>query len=90
VRGKGLGLELFIGINRVKNHPGPYLDFRHLKLSCILLKPDKLKASAIDLTLMPDAQLNLGLRSADNANDVGSFYFPTASCMACFRHPQTL
>jgi len=63
------------GINRTKHFPEPYLDFRHLKLSCNLLGRDTLKTDAMELTLIPDAHLNLGTTSAEKPTIVGSLQF---------------
>jgi len=67
------------GINRTKHFPEPYLDFRHLRISCDLLRPSDFKTNSIELTLLPDVHLNLGASSAEKLPSVGSLYFHDGS-----------
>lgn len=46
------------GIQRMKDRPEPYDDYRHLHLTGTLLRPSKLKVETVRLIFLPDEAYN--------------------------------
>lgn len=60
------------GLDKTRYGDGPYREFRHLKMTGKLLRPHKIKADTVEVTLMPDARLREENRKQDNPRAVGS------------------
>ena len=69
----GWGWSLSFGINHSPHlGGGPYSDFRHLRLEGRLIIPTSIKASLVEVTLMPDLRMNAGPREGDFPQAIGS------------------
>lgn len=84
---KGWDWSFSFGINRSKHFPGPYQDFRHLCISGTLLRPNNLKVNSVDVTLLPDVRLNLGVHSNDKLTGVGSLQVLNGKLQALLSMP---
>ena len=68
---------------------GPYSDYRHLHLYGKLLRPTKLKAEKVEVTFLPDRQLNEGQREKREPRGVGSFRYTAGRFTPCYLCPPT-
>jgi hypothetical protein len=60
------------GVNAMRNRDGPYSDYRHLLLRGNLVRPTRIKAEKVDLTFLPDHDLNEDKRERHEPKAVGS------------------
>jgi hypothetical protein len=60
------------GVNEMPNRDGPYSDFRHLHLRGNLVCPNRIKAENVELTFLPDHDLNEDKRERHEPKAVGS------------------
>lgn len=59
-------------MNNVRHFDDPYLEFRHLNVHGKLLQPGGIKAETVELTFMPNNNLNEENRQHHEPNSVGS------------------
>ena len=62
----------FFGMSNMRDLEGPYMDYRHVELTGKLLRPATVNASSVEITLRPDARLNVGARERNDPKMVGS------------------
>lgn len=67
--------SFMFGVNpRKDSDEGPYSDYRHLELRGKLLRPASVKASEVEIILLPDVRLNRSARDRDEPQSTGSFH----------------
>src|SRR5262249_27356545 len=60
------------GLDTTRRREEPYMEFRHLEIKGKLLRPQNIKAEAVELTLLPDFHLKQENRSQNEPHAVGS------------------
>jgi hypothetical protein len=66
--------SFMFGVNPIRDRGGPYSDYRHLQLHGNLICPAKIKANEVELTFLPDHDLNEGERDRHEPTAVGSLH----------------
>lgn len=65
--------SFMFGVSNVRNiDHGPYSDYRHLHLYGKLLRPANLKTGSVEVTLLPNPELNEGRREKHEPRIIGS------------------
>jgi hypothetical protein len=64
--------SFMFGVNPMQNRGEPYSDYRHLQLRRNLVYPPKIQANEVELTFLPDHDLNEGERDRHEPTAVGS------------------
>jgi hypothetical protein len=64
--------SFMFGVSPRRDMDGPYSDYRHLDLRGRLLRPTRIKADEVKLSLLPDHRLNEDQRKGHEPQSVGS------------------
>lgn len=75
------------GLDESRHADEPYQEFRHLNVMGKLLRPQKVKADAVEVTLMPDARLKEESRKRDEPRAVGSLILSRGLLQALLSFP---
>jgi hypothetical protein len=62
------------GLDKTRYRDEPYMEFRHLEIKGKLLRPHRVKADSVEITLLPDVTLKKENRGRDEPRSVGSIH----------------
>ena len=75
------------GLTQTRHDDEPYMEYRHLTMKGKLLRPRKVKADAVEVTLLPDARLKEENRKQDEPRAVGSLSLGRGTLQALLSLP---
>jgi hypothetical protein len=76
------------GVNEMRNTEGPYSDFRHPHLRGDLVRRTRIEAEKVELTILPDHDLNEDKREGHEPKTVGSLEFHSGRLIVLLSCPR--